>query len=175
MDLDVLRRAPLFATLDDEVFTALTKELTEVELSRGSSIFHEGDQGDQLYFIISGKIKLGRSTPDGRENLLAVLGPGEIFGEMALFNPAPRTATATAVRPGQPTRLVFPAPALPLRDGVKPTILRDFTEELSGLGYRFVVVVLSVCYITHVLDEGAGSSRLLAISLEIQAAHKPPW
>ena len=97
MDFDVLRRAPLSATLDDDVFTALTNELTEVELSRGSSVFHEGDQGDQLYFIVSGKIKLGRSTPDGRENLLAVLGPGEIFGEMALFNPTPRTATATAV------------------------------------------------------------------------------
>ncbi|WP_022873694.1 Crp/Fnr family transcriptional regulator [Nesterenkonia alba] len=97
MDLDVLRRAPLFATVDDDVFEMLTSELTEVELSRGKSIFHEGDAGDELYFIVSGKIKLGRSTPDGRENLLAVLGPGEIFGEMALFNPAPRTATATAV------------------------------------------------------------------------------
>ena len=97
MDLEVLRKAPLFTNLDDEVFSALTTELTEVELSRGASAFHEGDQGDQLYVIMSGKIKLGRTAPDGRENLLAVLGPGEIFGEMALFNPAPRTASATAV------------------------------------------------------------------------------
>jgi CRP/FNR family transcriptional regulator len=97
MDLEVLRKAPLFTNLDDEVFSALTSELTEVELSRGASAFHEGDQGDQLYVIMSGKIKLGRTAPDGRENLLAILGPGEVFGEMALFNPAPRTATATAV------------------------------------------------------------------------------
>jgi CRP/FNR family transcriptional regulator len=97
MDLEVLRKAPLFTNLDDEVFSALTSELTEVELSRGASAFHEGDQGDQLYVIVSGKIKLGRTAPDGRENLLAILGPGEVFGEMALFNPAPRTATATAV------------------------------------------------------------------------------
>ncbi|WP_146340493.1 Crp/Fnr family transcriptional regulator [Nesterenkonia sp. NBAIMH1] len=97
MDLDELRRAPLFATVDDDAFSTLTDQLTEVELSRGKSIFHEGEEGDELYFITSGKIKLGRATPDGRENLLAVLGPGEIFGEMALFNPAPRTATATAV------------------------------------------------------------------------------
>ena len=46
---------------------------------------------------MSGKIKLGRTAPDGRENLLAILGPGEVFGEMALFNPAPRTTSATAV------------------------------------------------------------------------------
>src|SRR5699024_10684270 len=69
MDLDVLRNAPLFTHLDDEVFSALTAELTEVELSRGASVFHEGDDGDQLYVILSGKIKLGRTAPDGRENL----------------------------------------------------------------------------------------------------------
>ncbi len=103
MDPEVLRRAPLFASLADDAFAALTKELVEVDLSRGSSLFEEGDQGDQLYFLISGKIKLGRRVPDGRENLLAVLGPGEIFGEMALFDPSPRTATATAV---SETRLV---------------------------------------------------------------------
>jgi CRP/FNR family transcriptional regulator len=97
MDIEVLRRAPLFATLDDDAFRLLTDELTEVDLSRGASVFREGDQGDQLYFIVSGKVKLGRTSPDGRESLLAILGPGELFGEMALFDPSPRTATATAV------------------------------------------------------------------------------
>ena len=91
MDIEVLRRAPLFATLDDEAFRLLTDELTEVDLSRGASVFREGDQGDQLYFIVSGKVKLGRTSPDGRESLLAILGPGELFGEMALFDPSPRT------------------------------------------------------------------------------------
>ena len=97
MDTDVLRRAPLFASLDDEAFAALTKEITEVDLSRGATLFHEGDPGDQLYFIVSGKIKLGRTASDGRENLVAVMGPGAIFGEMALFDPSPRSTSATAV------------------------------------------------------------------------------
>ena len=99
MDLEVLRKAPLFTNLDDEVFAILTSELTEVELSRGASAFHEGDQGDQLYVIMSGKIKLGRTASDGRENLVAVLGPGEIVGELTLFDPGPRSTTATAVAP----------------------------------------------------------------------------
>ena len=73
MDIEVLRRAPLFATLDDEAFRLLTDELTEVDLSRGASVFREGDQGDQLYFIVSGKVKLGRTSPDGRESLLTPL------------------------------------------------------------------------------------------------------
>lgn len=97
MDIEVLRRAPLFTTLDDEAFHLLTDELTEVDLSRGASVFREGDQGDQLYFIVSGKVKLGRTSPDGRESLVAILGPGELFGEMALFDPAPRSTAATAV------------------------------------------------------------------------------
>lgn len=97
MDTDVLRRAPLFASLNDEAFAALTEEITEVDLSRGSALFYEGDPGDQLYFIVSGKIKLGRTASDGRENLVAIMGPGEIFGEMALFDPSPRSTSATAV------------------------------------------------------------------------------
>ena len=66
-------------------------------LERGDILFHEGDQGDRLYVIGEGKIKLGRTSSDGRENLLAILGPGEMFGELSLFDPGPRTMTATAV------------------------------------------------------------------------------
>lgn len=97
MDTEVLRRAPLFASLDDDAFAALTDELTEVDLPRGATLFHEGDPGDRLYFIIFGKVKLGRTASDGRENLVAVMGPGEVFGEMALFDPSPRSTAATAV------------------------------------------------------------------------------
>ena len=60
-------------------------------------LFSEGDIGDHLYVIVEGKLKLGTSSGDGRENLLSVLGPGEMFGELSLFDPGPRTATATAV------------------------------------------------------------------------------
>ena len=60
-------------------------------------LFHEGDAEDRLYVVVSGKIKLGRSGSAGRENLLAVLGPGQMFGELSLFDPGPRSTTATAV------------------------------------------------------------------------------
>ncbi|GAB4098234.1 Crp/Fnr family transcriptional regulator [Sinomonas halotolerans] len=124
MDIEVLRRAPLFATLDDDAFRLLMDELTEVDLSRGASVFREGDQGDQLYFIVSGKVKLGRTSPDGRESLLAILGPGELFGEMALFDPAPRNATATAV---SETRLAG------LKNEALNTLLRSRPEVSAQL------------------------------------------
>ena len=60
-------------------------------------LFHEGDAEDRLYVVITGKIKLGRSGSAGRENLLAILGPGQMFGELSLFDPGPRSTTATAV------------------------------------------------------------------------------
>ncbi|HEX8970514.1 Crp/Fnr family transcriptional regulator [Oryzihumus sp.] len=97
MDNDVVKKAPLFAALDDEAASALQQSMTSSRLERGDILFHEGDQGDRLYVIREGKIKLGRTSSDGRENLLAILGPGEMFGELSLFDPGPRTATATAV------------------------------------------------------------------------------
>jgi CRP/FNR family transcriptional regulator, cyclic AMP receptor protein len=97
VDLDVVRRAPLFAGLDDDAAQSLVSSMTASRMERGDVLFHEGDRGDRLYVIAEGKIKLGRSSADGRENLLAILGPGEMFGELSLFDPGPRTATATAV------------------------------------------------------------------------------
>ena len=92
-----MRKAPLFATLDDEAAGALMESMTASRLERGDILFREGDRGDRLYVIGEGKIKLGLTSADGRENLLAILGPGEMFGELSLFDPGPRTATATAV------------------------------------------------------------------------------
>jgi CRP/FNR family cyclic AMP-dependent transcriptional regulator len=97
VDDEVVRQAPLFAALDDESAAALMSTMAQVELSRGQVLFREGDPGDRLYVIAEGKIKLGRTSGDGRENLLAILGPGEMFGELSLFDPGPRNATATAV------------------------------------------------------------------------------
>lgn len=94
---DVIRKAPLFSALDDEAAEALRRSMAEVNLGRGQVLFREGDSGDKLYVVADGKVKLGRTSTDGRENLLAVLGPGEMFGELSLFDPGPRTATATAV------------------------------------------------------------------------------
>ena len=97
VDHDVIRRAPLFAGLDQEATEQLISQMSTTHMERGDILFHEGDPGDRLFVIGEGKVKLGRTSPDGRENLLAILGPGAMFGELSLFDPGPRTATATAV------------------------------------------------------------------------------
>jgi CRP/FNR family transcriptional regulator len=93
----VLKRAPLFDALDDEGARTLRRQMSEVKLSRGEHLFNEGDDGDALYVVLDGKMKLTRQAADGRENLLSVIGPGEMFGELSLFDPRPRTSTASAV------------------------------------------------------------------------------
>ncbi len=93
----MLRRAPLLAGLNESATSDLLGSMNPIHMERGDVLFHEGDPGDRLYVIAEGKVKLGRTSSDGRENLLAILGPGEMFGELSLFDPGPRTATATAV------------------------------------------------------------------------------
>jgi CRP-like cAMP-binding protein len=94
---EVVRRAPLFTALDEAAAVSLRASMDSVKIAKGSILFKEGDEGEHLYVIIDGKLKLGTSSGDGRENLLSILGPGEMFGELSLFDPGPRTSTATAV------------------------------------------------------------------------------
>ena len=89
--------SPLFSGLEPEQARSVLDSLARLSVPRGDVLFHEGEPGDCLYVIRTGKVKLGRRSNDGRENLLAVLGPGELLGELSLFDPGLRTATATAL------------------------------------------------------------------------------
>ena len=97
MDESIVRSAPLFAELNDQSYLAVRERMQESTYRRGEEVFREGSPGDRLYVIGAGKVKLGHTAPDGREHLLAILGPGEILGEVSLYDPGPRTATATAL------------------------------------------------------------------------------
>jgi CRP-like cAMP-binding protein len=94
---EVVRRAPLFAALDDDGASALRASMTQTTVGRGEVVFAEGELGDRLFVIVEGKVKLGQTSADGREQVMAILGPGGMFGELSLFDPGQRTSTATAV------------------------------------------------------------------------------
>jgi CRP/FNR family transcriptional regulator, cyclic AMP receptor protein len=141
----VLRRAPLFDALDDEGARTLRKQMAEVKLSRGEHLFLEGDDGDALYVVIEGKMKLTRAAADGRENLLSVIGPGEMFGELSLFDPGPRTSTATALTA---TRLLSLGhtelqPWLSARPEVARSLLRAMARRLRRTNENMADLVFS--------------------------------
>ena len=94
---DALARAGLFQGVAPEAREALASALKHGDYSRGETVFSEGEQGDSLYIVLTGKVKVGRRAADGRENMLSVMGPADMFGELSLFDPGPRTATATVL------------------------------------------------------------------------------
>ena len=94
---EVLANAGLFQGVAPEASEALASCLIYGDYSRGESVFVEGEEGDTLYIVLTGKVKIGRRALDGRENMLSVMGPSDMFGELSLFDPGPRTATATVV------------------------------------------------------------------------------
>jgi CRP/FNR family transcriptional regulator, cyclic AMP receptor protein len=102
---EVLRRAGLFQGVAVEDVEALGSQFEIFEASRGTTLFHEGEPGDSLYIVLAGKVKLGRRSSDGRENLVAIMGPADQFGELSLFDPGPRTATAVVVTDARLARL----------------------------------------------------------------------
>ncbi|MDO5499450.1 MAG: Crp/Fnr family transcriptional regulator [Propionibacteriaceae bacterium] len=126
----ILKQAPLFRGLDDEAFQALSSSMGETQLARGEVLFHEGDSGDQLYVVVGGKVKLGRHGATGRENLSAVLGPGQMFGELSLFDPGPRSMTATAVTPCT-LRVLDHADLTPWLAG-RPEVAKGLLAQLAG-------------------------------------------
>lgn len=99
--VDMVRSSILFSALDHEAAADLRRCMVEVRLRRGQVLFRQGEVGDRLYVIADGKVKLGRVASDGRESLLSLLGPGDMFGELSLFDPGPRTATAAVVTDAQ--------------------------------------------------------------------------
>ncbi len=94
---EVLARAGIFQGVEPAAVESLTRALQPVDFPRGHTVFNEGEPGDRLYIILSGKVKIGRKSIDGRENLLTIMGPSDMFGELSIFDPGPRTSSATAV------------------------------------------------------------------------------
>jgi CRP/FNR family cyclic AMP-dependent transcriptional regulator len=94
---EIVARAGLFQGVEPSAVAALTNQLQPVDFPRGHTVFAEGDPADRLYITISGKVKIGRRSSDGHENLLTIMGPSDMFGELSIFDPGPRTSSATTI------------------------------------------------------------------------------
>ena len=91
-----LRTVALFAELPREVLARLVSEFDELELPAGRTVFSQGDPGDALYVVVSGAVEV-RGERDGQGERVAVLGPGDCLGEMALVTGDPRSATVVTL------------------------------------------------------------------------------
>jgi CRP/FNR family cyclic AMP-dependent transcriptional regulator len=94
---ELLRTVPIFAELSDGDFESLGQLATRRHFPKDAVIFFENDEGDSFFMILEGRIKVTILGDDGREVILSMLAAGDFFGEMALLDDEPRSATAIAV------------------------------------------------------------------------------
>lgn len=94
---DLLKRVPLFADLQEPDLAGLSKHLTRRAFHRATMIFHKDQAGDALYIVESGLIRIFLPTEAGKELTVHHVGAGEVFGELALLDGQPRSASAEAI------------------------------------------------------------------------------
>jgi uncharacterized membrane protein len=101
---ELLANIPLFESLTPEDLEALSRRLEQTEFASGDVIFHQGDEGSSLFIIEDGAVEISYGEGRGRV-VLATLFTGQYFGELSLFDGAPRSATATAAKRSRLIRL----------------------------------------------------------------------
>ena len=93
----LLRNVPLFSALPEQQLVLLTSAVSRRGFPRGTTIITAGDVTESLYVVVSGRLKVMMSDDEGREVILAILGPNEFFGEMGLIDDHPRSASVVAI------------------------------------------------------------------------------
>jgi len=88
------RQVAIFKDLDDDELTPFAEVCKEQEFQSGEYVFREGEAGNRLYLIVEGEVRISRTIPGSGEEALAVLKPGALFGEMAVFDRSERSTDA---------------------------------------------------------------------------------
>ena len=126
---EALRETILFAELDDEQLDHIAEAGSVQSLQRNVVLFEEGDEPGEFYLVLSGRVAIAQESDDGRESLLAVLGPGELFGEMGFLDGHNRSAQARALE--ESGVLVVPYAELRLLYENHPTALWSAVQLLA--------------------------------------------
>lgn len=126
---DQLKVIPLFSPLTDAQKETLAARAVVSPCAKGKLLFMEGDEAAGLYFLLEGKVKIFRAAPDGREAVLHIFGPGEPFGEVAVFQGGKFPASAECVEAGK--SLFLPRKAL--LDGISkdPALALNMLASLA--------------------------------------------
>jgi CRP-like cAMP-binding protein len=99
--LEHLRAIPLFSNVTDSDLDAIASHLIERRFPKDTVVVEEGLSGDYMYVIREGRVKVMKASDDGREKIMDFLEAGDFFGEMSLFDQAPRSATVRTLEPSK--------------------------------------------------------------------------
>nr|WP_321253668.1 Crp/Fnr family transcriptional regulator [uncultured Ruegeria sp.] len=123
------------AEASDRLKAMLTAQATEISLNDGETLFEQGDEGNALYAILEGTLEVSFLAMSGRKLTLTLMRPGEIFGEIALFDNGPRTATISAAEPSRVLRVLRNDVLRQIRQ--HPDLAEDMIR-LAGLRMRWM-------------------------------------
>ena len=133
--LEALATIPFFAGLDPAALERVAAGMRSRRFKRGEVIFHIGDPGDALFVMVDGEVKISLPSETGEEAFLATLRKGDVFGELALLDGAPRSATATAISATE--TVVLPRDRfrelIATEAGVRDALLASIAGELRRL------------------------------------------
>jgi CRP/FNR family cyclic AMP-dependent transcriptional regulator len=180
--LDLLGRVPVFATLEQNDLERIAQLAVPRQFQPGQAVFREGDQSDTCYIVREGHARAVRSHGDGRTITLATFGPGDIFGELAMFEDERRSATVEAIEPisvvavlgRDMRRLMIEHPEISTRLVIAlGRRLREMNERLSRQSFQTVqsrvAVVLSELVVQE-LAEGADGRDVLVTATQADLA-----
>ena len=122
----------LFRNVDDTDLATFARSLREQPLRRGQVLFREGDLGDEMFLVRAGSIVVSKGVTGRVEQVLARMGPGDFFGEMALFDRSARSATIQADT--DVTLLLLDRDALARLTADSPSLVHVFIERLRASG-----------------------------------------
>ncbi len=137
--IESLRSVDLFDGLPDDELRALVENLKGMKAGPGDQLFDEGDEDDKFYVVTKGTVEIMKHVPGGGEEKLAVRRAGDVFGEMALLNDAPRFATARTAKGCECLTLSRgDFEKLMGGDGLALRMMKILSQALRALGVRFV-------------------------------------
>ena len=159
--VESLARIPFFAGLEAGALERVAAGTRTRRFRRGEIIFHAGDPGDALFIIVSGEVKISLPSEEGDEAILATLGPGDVFGELALLDGAPRSATASALAATE--SVVLPRDRFRELVATEPAVRECLLASLAGELRRLTTHVEDL----HFLDmTGRLAARLVRLARE---------
>lgn len=143
---DILRQTPYFAEVDQSQLNAVARAVVERSYRRGDPVFLEGDTCEGLYVVKSGRVRVYKISPEGREQVLLIAGPGDTFNEVPVFDGGPNPASVEALEPT--VLLLLPRSALLTLVETQPEIARAFMRTFAARLRQLVGLVEELSFKT---------------------------
>jgi CRP/FNR family transcriptional regulator len=171
--LDVISAIPIFNGLPDDQIAAIKQIAVEKKVNKGEILFSEGDEGKGFFVIAAGRLKVFKVSPEGKEQILHILGPGQPFGEVSVFAGQRYPANAQALENARVlflpraaiVNLIAANPSLALNMlAVMSKKLRQFAVQIENLSLKEMPARLSSYLIYLAEEQGVDEVITLKIS-----------